>query len=335
MSDRVVAWLLRGVWAPLAFTVWPALAGGLRHQAGAVRTTAAVGGWAVWAAVLVATLVPAPVGLTALRCAAPAVLAAVVAWAVWAVILVATLVPTPLGLTGLRCAAPAVLAAAVAAAATGNPSAAAAALAVGWATLVTVIVALPATGLLCVNGPAYPNERRFPLAPPGALLVGPVELAWALVVAPLPAAALLLASGHWVLGGLVTVAAVPCTAVCGRALHQLSRRWFVCVPAGVVLHDPTTLREPVLFTRAVVEHLGPAPPGSDSLDMTQGAPGLRLELRLAEKVPMVLRRGRGRDEHGASARLLFAPTRPGLVLTEAAARRLPVGAPAGSAGDGR
>jgi len=299
VSDRVVAWLLRGVWAPLAFTVWPALAGGLGHQAGAVRTTAAVGGWAAWAVVLVATLVPAPVGLTALRCAAPAVLAAVVA-----------------------------------AAATGHPSAVATGLAAGWAAVATVVVSLPATGLLCVNGPAYPNERRFPLAPPGALIVGPLELAWVLVVGPLPAAALLLAGGHWVLGGLVAVAAVPCAVVCGRALHQLSRRWFVFVPAGVVLHDPMSLREPVLYVRAVIEQLGPARPDSDSLDLTQGAPGIRLELRLTEKVPMVLRRGRRKEDHGASARLLFTPTRPGLVLAHAAERRLPVGAPAASGGDG-
>jgi hypothetical protein len=299
VSDRVVAWLLRGVWAPLAFTVWPALAGGLRHQSGAVRTTAAAGGWAVWAAVLVATLVPAPVGLTALRCAAPAVLASVVA-----------------------------------AAATGNPSALATGVAVAWAALAIIVVSLPATALFCVNGPAYPNERRFPLAPPGALLVGPVELAWALAVAPLPGAALLLAGGHWVLGGLLAAAAVPGVALFGRALHQLSRRWFVFVPAGVVLHDPMSLREPVLFPRAVIEQLGPAPPGSDSLDLTQGAPGLRLELRLLEKVPMVLRRGRGSGEQGASARLLFTPTRPGLVLGAAVERRVPVGAPAASGGDG-
>jgi hypothetical protein len=297
VSDRVVAWLLRGVWAPLAFTVWPAVAGGLRHQSGAVRTTAAVGGWVVWAAVLVATLGPAPVGLPALRCAAPAVLAAVVA-----------------------------------AAATGNPSALATGVAVAWAALATVVVSLPATALFCVNGPAYPNERRFPLAVPGALLVGPVELAWALAVAPLPAAALLLAGGHWVLGGLLAAVAVPGAALFGRALHQLSRRWFVFVPAGVVLHDPMSLREPVLFPRAEVEQLGPAPPGSDSLDLTQGAAGLRLELRLLQKVPMVLRRGR-RGEQGASARLLFTPTRPGLVLGAAVERRLPVGAPV-SGGDG-
>ena len=51
-----------------------------------------------------------------------------------------------------------------------------------------------------------------------------------------------------------------------------------------------------------------------------------LELVLREKVPMVVvRPGRRGDQPGASARLLFTPTRPGLVLSEARARRLPVG----------
>src|SRR5450631_4179728 len=97
MSDRVVAWVVRGLWGPLPFAVWPAISAGLRAETGAVRTTAAISGWAVWAAVLVATLVPAPLSLTVLRCAAPAVLAAVIA-----------------------------------AAATGNPSAAATALGLAW-----------------------------------------------------------------------------------------------------------------------------------------------------------------------------------------------------------
>ena len=72
--------------------------------------------------------------------------------------------------------------------------------------------------------------------------------------------------------------------------------------------------------------LRPAPLGTDSLDLSHGAPGLALELVLREKVPMVVvHPGRRGDQAGASARLLFTPTRPGLVLGEALARRLPVG----------
>ena len=93
------------------------------------------------------------------------------------------------------------------------------------------------------------------------------------------------------------------------------------VPAGVVLHDPLSLADPVLFPRNVIESLQAAPADSDSLDLTQGALGLAVELVLIEKVPMVRRVG-GHDEAGASVRLLFTPTRPGRVLAEADRRRV-------------
>jgi hypothetical protein len=109
-------------------------------------------------------------------------------------------------------------------------------------------------------------------------------------------------------------------------MHTLSRRWLVFVPAGVVLHDPLSLEDPVLFQRKVIERLGPAPAGTDALDLTQGAAGLALELVLTEKVPMVrIRPGRRRGDAGASALLMFTPSRPGAVLAEARRRRLPVG----------
>ena len=40
---------------------------------------------------------------------------------------------------------------------------------------------------------------------------------------------------------------------------------------------------------------------------------------------MVLATPRGRGEAGASARLLFTPARPGLLLTAASKNRIPVG----------
>jgi hypothetical protein len=292
MSDRVLAWVLRALWAAVPFAVWPALGEALRHHSTAVRTTASVAGWAVWAAILVATLVPHPVGMT-----------------------------------GLRCLTPAVVAAAVAALAGGQPSVGAGALAVAWSVVVLLVSFLPQTAVLFVNGPAYPNERRFPLAVPAALLLGPLELAWTLVVGLPVAGLLLLAARQWVLGAVAVVLAVAALRYLGRALHRLSRRWVVFVPAGVVLHDPMSLREPVLFRRQVIETLGPAPAGSDSLDLTQAALGLALEMHLREKVPMTRITARNRaGEEGASARLLFSPTRPGAVLAEAARRNVHVGA---------
>ncbi len=273
------------MWAATAITVWPAISAGLRHQPHAVRTAGAVGGWVVWAAVLVATFVPVPSTLTALRVVAPGVLAAVIA-----------------------------------AAATGHPSALALAVGVAWSALATVGVFLPQTALLCVNGPAYANERRFPLAPPGALLLGPVELAWVLVVGLPTAAVLLLAAQRWALGAALAVVGLPAAALLARALHGLSRRWVVFVPAGVVVHDPMALADPVLFQRDVVERLAP---GRDGVDLTLGAHRLSLELRLRQEAKLEVVRNRKPTDVAARS-LCVAPTTPGRVLAYAAGHRIPV-----------
>lgn len=235
-------------------------------------------------------------------------------WGVWAVVLLASLVPLPVSLTALRVAAP---------------------LAVAWAlwsenllAVLSCVVALavafaPGTGLLFVNGPAYPNERRFPLRAPGALLAGLLPLAWALAVGPVMAGVLLLAAGSVVWGAVALVVGVPIAVVLLRSIHVLSRRWVVFVPAGVVLHDPLSLVDPVLFQRKVVEVMRLAPADTDSLDLTQRSPGLAVELVLLEKTPMTLvRPGQRGGEQGSSARLMFTPTRPGAVLAEARSRRL-------------
>ncbi len=138
--------------------------------------------------------------------------------------------------------------------------------------------------------------------------------------------ALLLAARSWVAGGIVLVLGLPAAFILLRSLHGLSRRWVVFVPAGMVLHDPLTLLDPALFPRRTIESLRPAPADSDSLDLTMGALGLTLELILTEKIPMTRAKpGKVFGEQGASARLLFTPTRPGQVLEEATRRRVPVG----------
>lgn len=278
----LLPWVVRGLWATLPVTLGPAVADALDSRSTAVRTTASVGLWAVWAVVVVATLVPHPLALTALRVAAPgAVLVAFLA----------------------------------------EPSA----LATGAAVAVCGIALLPETAMPFVNGPAYPNERRYPLRPPGPLLLGTLEVAWFLAVALPAGGALLLAARQWVVGAVVLAVGLPSAALLLRALHGLSRRWVVFVPAGIVLHDPIALTDPVLFQRKTTASLRLAAADTDSLDLTKGAFGPAVELELTEKVPMVLTTpGRSAGEAGASARLLFAPTRPGAVLAEAERRRLPV-----------
>ncbi len=271
----------------LPFTVGPALADALDAAGAPVRTVASLGLWVGWA-----------VGVSA------------------------TLVPHPLSLTALRVLAPAVVVAALAAAVGEAPSA----LAVVWALVTAAWAFTPAIGATWVNGPAYPNERRYPLRAPGAMLAGPLLLVWALLVSAVAAGPLLLAARQWLFGGLAVVVGAPLVWLLTRSLHTLSRRWAVFVPAGMVLHDPLTLLDPVLLQRSTVARVGPAAAGSDALDLSQRAPGLALEMALREETSFtVLVPGKREGRPETTTRFLFTPTRPGAVLEEARRRRLPVG----------
>ena len=281
---RVVPWLLRVAWAALPFTAGPGLAAALDGRDAPVRTTASVGLWAVWAVVLVATLVPHPIALTVVRVAAPAGAAASLAAAIG-----------------------------------GHGE-----LGAAWWVVVLPVAFLPETGAEFVNGPAYPNERRFLLRVPGALLLGPLVVAWAVVVGVPVAGALLLAAGQWVAGVAVLAVGGAPAVVLARALHGLSRRWIVFVPAGVVVHDDLALADAMLFQRRGVTGVHPATVDTHSLDLTRGALGLALELVLAEPVTVNVTRPRtAGGEATTCTGLLFTPTRPGAVLAEARSRRLP------------
>lgn len=283
--DRVAPWTLRVLWVALPFAVGPALGEALDAASRPVQVVATVGMWAAWAVGVVATAVPLPVALTALRVLAPAVVVA-----------------------------------AVAAALGGHASP----LAIGWAVVTVGWAYAPVIGARWVNGAAYPNERRFLLRAPGSLLFGPLALAWALAMAGVSAGPLLLAARAWIGGVIVCVIGLPIAAVLLRAMHDLSRRWLVFVPAGIVLHDPLTVVDPVLFRRQTVTRLGPAPPGA--LDLTQKSPGLALEIALDEETALALvRPGRRLGEAVKATKMLVTPTRPGAVIDEARRRRLPVG----------
>ena len=242
-------------------------------------------------------------------------------WGGWAAVLVATLVPSTVSLTVLRIAAPAAVAASVAALAVTGASAAAA---VGTAAcLVAALAALaPETSEAFVDGSSYGDERRLPVRVPVAVLAGPAELAWIATVVGALAGPLALASGRWLVGAALLAAGVPVARWGARVLHTLSRRWLVFVPTGFVIHDRLALLEPVLVRRSEIRSLGPAPAGSDALDLTAGAAGLALEVVLAAPVALLpVRRGRTTEVVDAD-RLLVTPSRPGRVLDEARRRRL-------------
>ena len=284
--QRILPWALRVAWAVLPFTAGPALGDALDPRSRPVQLVASVVLWAVWGAVLAASLVPHPVSLTMVRGAAPAAVAAALAAAL---------------------------------AGHGSP------LAVSTTALATGFAFLPEIGTLFVNGPAYPNERRFLLRAPAPLLLGMLAVVWVVGLAGPVIGMLLVAARQWVAGGVVLAAGVPVAVVLARAVHGLSRRWLVFVPAGVVLHDPIALADPVLFRRQLIVSLGPADAATPALDLTQTAPGLALELALSEEVPILRAKpGTRLGEAASPSRLLVTPTRPGAVLREAVERGVPV-----------
>ena len=249
---------------------------------------------------------------------------AVELWLGWAVVLLALLVPRVLSLTVLRIGAPAAAVVAVVAAVRGGVD--------GWdllavvvGALVLVVAAWPTVGADLVDGSSYGPERRLPLRVPPSLALGPAPLAVAVVLVGASAGPLLLATEQWALGVVVTVVGVGLAFLAARSLHALSRRFLVFVPGGVVVHDPLTLVDPVLLPKAGLASVGPAPADSDAEDLTMGAGGLVMELRLRQPSDLVRRRpGRTPDESITTAAVLVAPTRTAAFLADARERNLPV-----------
>lgn len=268
----------------------------------------------------------------------------------WTVAAVALLVPRAETLTMARVVVPAAVPGALATVAAGTDVAVDDVALVAATGLATVAVLLPTFGEAWVDGSSYGNERRFPLRAPVLFTVLVAPLTWVLVVAGAVAGPLLLAARQWVPGVVALVLGWVVAAAGFRSLHQLSRRWLVLVPAGVVLHDQLAMPEPQLLFRRSIAALGPAPrrgrgsggpddriparfdgdPGGEGFDdgpardLTGGAAGLALQIELTEPVELLVRTGgRGAATERAS-RLLFTPTRPARVLEAARERRIPL-----------
>ena len=280
---RWTPWAMRLAWLTLPFTSGGVLADALDDRSSPVQLTVAVLAWTAWALVVVALLVRRPASLTALRLIAPLAFLATVVAAIDAGRGVFALV-----LSGIPLA----------------------------------LAFLPETGAWLINGAAYGDERRYPLRAPGALLAGPLELTWIVFAAGCTAGPLLLAAKQWIAGALVTTIGVAVVIGTARAMHALSMRWAVLVPAGLVLKDHITLLDPVLFQRREINGFDLAPAGTEALDLTARSPGLAVELRLTEPATLVLVKPGQKTSTPVHARsLIFTPTRPGALLTDAGNRR--------------
>jgi hypothetical protein len=248
------------------------------------------------------------------------VTAAFLAWAAWTIVLVGLLVRRPVALTMLRIVGPLSFVWCLVAAVDAGRGAFGLAL-----TGVTVVIAfLPETGAWLINGAAYGYERRYPLRAPGALLAGPIEMSWFFLATAVTAGPMLLAARQWVLGGGAVVIGLPVAVLMARALHALSMRWAVLVPAGLVLKDHVTILDPVLFQRADIESLQPASADTAALDLTARSPGLAVELRLREPMTLALVRPGTPATAVHALSLFFTPTRPGALLADAGTRRIPI-----------
>jgi hypothetical protein len=280
-----------------------------------------------WAS-LVITAGPAAADALDSWSSAPRAVASVVLWSVWGAALLASLAPRPLGLTVLRVAAPVAVVLALAAAPSAGPVKGL--LAVAGTAVAAGLAFTPAVGYRFVNGAAYGEERRYPLRVPPALLLGPVPLAAALIAAGVAAGPLLLADERYAAGLVALLVALPVVRTAGRSLYALSQRWAVLVPAGIVLKDPLTLVDPVLFPRERIASLRPLPfptaPADDILDLRLGAVAGSLVLELTDEAPLYQARGRKRGGEAVKARrLTFSPRQSDALLAEAATRKKPRG----------
>lgn len=282
-------WLVRAAWLALPFTVGATIAGALDGRSTAVQLTAAVLLWVSWALVVVGLLVPRPAALVGLRTGAAA-LVPLVAWAADS--------SSDWLVTGVH------------------------------AIVLLTLALAPLTGEWLVNGTSYGYERRYLLRVPAPLVFGPIEIAALALPAAVLTGPLLLASRQWIAGVVAVAVGVPVAIVLARALHSMTLRWGVLVPAGFVLKDHLALLDPVLFRRAEIERLGPAPADTDAMDLTAGALGLAFELRLGEPQHIDrMRLGRGTPEGYEVQRLLFTPTRPAALLADAGERRIRIATP--------
>ena len=283
--DRTVLWVARVAWLLLPVTVGAAASRAGSDTSTAVHTVAGVELWALWAVGLVAALVPTTASLTVLRLLAPApVLVAAVA-------LVAH--PDLVGVLGVVVGA-----------------------------VVVVAVFRPGLGRVFCQGSAYGDEARYPLRPPGALVLGPLPLLWLFMAAAIAGGPLLLAARQWAPGVVVTLIAALALAVLPRRFHLLSRRFLVFVPAGLVVHDHLVLTETALFRWIEVRSVERALSGTTALDLTGGALGAALEVTLDGEQTVVRATGRARTPVVvATPAFLCRPTLLDDALAEAASRR--------------
>jgi hypothetical protein len=173
-----------------------------------------------------------------------------------------------------------------------------------------------------VQGSAYGDETRFPLRPPGPLVVGPLPVGWAVVVAAIISGPLLLAARSFVAGAVLTAFGMALVWLFARRCHRLARRFVVLVPAGIVVHDHLVLSDTSMFRKSDVARVRLALDQTEAADLTGKALGNAVEIVLKDFDTVVLA-GTPKKPGGTALHVLsvlVSPSRPGRMLTEAARR---------------
>jgi len=287
----VTTWGARAAWLATAVLGGAAIGDAVATRSWPVQDVATIGAWMAWAAGAVALAVPSVSTLTAARVIVPGAMVVAGAAAIGGAD------PGPL----LNLVIPAIVAA--------------------------VLTGAAETGRMWVQASAYGDEQRFPLRPPLGYLAACVAtwLGWtsALVVAPLAWAA-----QAWVLAVATTAVTAFGARVLPRRWHQLSRRWIVAVPAGLVIHDPVVLGETFMLARHEIAAVALADLGpgvvAGAADLTGPTPGLAVEVQLRDVVTAMLAPTAAHPQGQAIPvrALLVSPSRPGALLVEACRRRL-------------
>jgi hypothetical protein len=286
---RFTPWVARLAWILVAVIGGGAVESAVDGRSSAVAWTTAIGGWGLWAVAALGLAIASVRSMTAVRLVVPLALPATIA-------------------TGLG----------------GAP--ATDLLLLGGPSIVAAAAVMTAEfGRQWVQASAYGDEERFPLRfPVGAGLAAIVT--WLIWAPALIAGPLLIAAESWLAGVLVSLLALAGTVLLGPRWHRLSLRWFVLVPAGVVIHDPVVLADTFPLRTAQVASIGLASADTQAADLTGPASGYAVEIATTESVTAVFAftpaEPNGKAIHLRS--FLIAPSRPGRALRSAQARGLPV-----------
>ena len=272
--------------------------------------------WLLRAMVGILPFIGAGIGnLVADRSTSVQIVATFLAWAIWATCTFSVLFLHPITLTVMRVTTPVI--------ATGlhlvvfDTTQTQQIISAALSVAILLLSFNADIGNAFVQASAYGDEKRFLLRPPVAL-IAPVVLATIVLVAATLSAPLLLAAKNFWIGTACAIASALGIWFLSRRIHQLSRRWFVFVPAGFVVHDETLLGTNLMIRKYDLIGMHLAKRDSQAADLTAITWGVPLELVFKQPQDVSLTSLSARHLNALSAihasSILISPSRPGAVL---------------------